>query len=870
MANNTNIFYDTVGPNQPLNNPSVAKNTINNANVFYNAVESHQLSNEEMNKQEIAAINANMDKQIKENSRSAYLSEELKIKTMNTYKLRLQTRIPHEIQNKIKIELQKNPELKQNEYTFEFFSLGTTSTLYKFTANGKVYVLKKTEVSRLPIKILPKSDVYITPFYVFDIGTSRYSVQLLLGDYVLLEQMIYDIRFISVYTYRPCYRRDIHRWKIIYNLIEAIIQLHKNGIYHRDLKPNNIMIHPKTYKIMLIDLDNSCTTDDDCGKDLQLRYKQHSHYTTDTNHIKASKFNSKYAEKIDWYAVGIICMEILYTTSIEHLSIIELVKNDLEKIKSSNGVSLNRLASIIYPNCSIHVPLYNEICDKILNHCFTGNSTSIIENIDWFKKIQTHYFNYKEDDIFLIHGDGSFVYHYIIGVHRNMIEHILSHSFPNKHIVFYNNYKDKTGAYDLARDNMESGSSVSLYKIIKTKEPDLIFRNTHHFVEPHDTKPYKVPYISFSIEPWRVKLNPKQLPLYEITTVLKNEETSKNIPNSNESNTTSALYKNNVLEHGRQLYYYNNRKYPIKWIPYISQYYGDNIAFDTEWQPFKLPEYVEKHKNDEKKMWFVFMASNCSSKIRNGVFTILKQKEIQQNKNKGKVFNTKPDEEQLVRAYGKCLKTVKDKHPFDEDATCALSEIYKGAVTARWSTVQCIYSESKFTFTFENDLRPGYITEKIMAAFRGNSVPIYYGPPEIKNLFNENRFYYVNEKLAAIQTRLGLQIDMSNPTEQALKEMANELWALAADDGPTGWKKFMVGPLFVNDKIPEIFLYKTAPWMTEIITHIQQNYESDKQKAINTYNSRVKAIPAKGGRYTKRNRKYNKKSRSHTKRHSHN
>lgn len=49
-------------------------------------------------------------------------------------------------------------------------------------------------------------------------------------------------------------------------------------------------------------------------------------------------------------------------------------------------------------------------------------------------------------------------------------------------------------------------------------------------------------------------------------------------------------------------------------------------------------------------------------------------------------------------------------------------------------------SKCKFSIAFENSSSPGYTTEKIMHAFISNSVPIYWGNPEVGRDFNTKSF----------------------------------------------------------------------------------------------------------------------------------
>jgi hypothetical protein len=47
---------------------------------------------------------------------------------------------------------------------------------------------------------------------------------------------------------------------------------------------------------------------------------------------------------------------------------------------------------------------------------------------------------------------------------------------------------------------------------------------------------------------------------------------------------------------------------------------------------------------------------------------------------------------------------------------------------------------SKFNIAFENSRHPGYVTEKIVEAFIANTVPIYWGAPDVDLEFNPKSF----------------------------------------------------------------------------------------------------------------------------------
>lgn len=56
-----------------------------------------------------------------------------------------------------------------------------------------------------------------------------------------------------------------------------------------------------------------------------------------------------------------------------------------------------------------------------------------------------------------------------------------------------------------------------------------------------------------------------------------------------------------------------------------------------------------------------------------------------------------------------------------------------------------IISEYKFIICCENKSRDNYITEKIYNAYRSGTVPIYWGAPNITDMFNDKTFININE-----------------------------------------------------------------------------------------------------------------------------
>ena len=58
-----------------------------------------------------------------------------------------------------------------------------------------------------------------------------------------------------------------------------------------------------------------------------------------------------------------------------------------------------------------------------------------------------------------------------------------------------------------------------------------------------------------------------------------------------------------------------------------------------------------------------------------------------------------------------------------------------------WDTKEC-FSNYKFAITMENTSEKGYITEKLFNAVMGDSMPIYFGAPDIAKYVNTNRFVH--------------------------------------------------------------------------------------------------------------------------------
>jgi len=61
----------------------------------------------------------------------------------------------------------------------------------------------------------------------------------------------------------------------------------------------------------------------------------------------------------------------------------------------------------------------------------------------------------------------------------------------------------------------------------------------------------------------------------------------------------------------------------------------------------------------------------------------------------------------------------------------------------KWQIKRQFLAPYKFTIAFENDIYPGYQTEKLYDAMAVNSIPIYFGDPKISEVFNTKAFINV-------------------------------------------------------------------------------------------------------------------------------
>lgn len=84
-----------------------------------------------------------------------------------------------------------------------------------------------------------------------------------------------------------------------------------------------------------------------------------------------------------------------------------------------------------------------------------------------------------------------------------------------------------------------------------------------------------------------------------------------------------------------------------------------------------------------------------------------------------------------AHALGKCSNNIKGKIP---------------PYSSGWHTLPKIYSQYNFVFAMDNHKLPGYVSEKIVNAFNGGAIPIYWGDSKtVSKVFNKKAYIDVSD-----------------------------------------------------------------------------------------------------------------------------
>jgi hypothetical protein len=157
-----------------------------------------------------------------------------------------------------------------------------------------------------------------------------------------------------------------------------------------------------------------------------------------------------------------------------------------------------------------------------------------------------------------------------------------------------------------------------------------------------------------------------------------------------------------------------------------------------------------------------------------------------------------------------------------------IDDLYKGDI---WDVKKQFLSPYKFTIAFENDIYPGYQTEKLYDAMLAQSIPIYFGDPFVGEIFNTGSFInvreYLPQKNQALSTKLGKlgHMDFEDIRPSFLRSPKHRLkrkvrsWArnfktklqfAGMDFGP------VIEKIIELDTHPDLYLqYLKQPWLND-------------------------------------------------------
>ena len=116
-----------------------------------------------------------------------------------------------------------------------------------------------------------------------------------------------------------------------------------------------------------------------------------------------------------------------------------------------------------------------------------------------------------------------------------------------------------------------------------------------------------------------------------------------------------------------------------------------------------------------------------------------------------------------------------------------------------WKDLTDTYSKYKFVIAMENVDKKGYITEKIINAYRAGAIPIYWGSDRmIERIFNPDSFINLSD------------FENDEKCVEYICELANN---------PLKWLEIKNQPIFKNNIIPDVFKYK-EPVLPTIYSNI--------------------------------------------------
>ncbi|GJQ08791.1 hypothetical protein GpartN1_g582.t1 [Galdieria partita] len=202
----------------------------------------------------------------------------------------------------------------------------------------------------------------------------------------------------------------------------------------------------------------------------------------------------------------------------------------------------------------------------------------------------------------------------------------------------------------------------------------------------------------------------------------------------------------------------------VLYVPYALWSFAERKAAVTTDLIRNLSDLEAEEKLREKSRFAAFAARYCSRDKKLG-------------ETRTYFFDILSSKYKAVDALGNCRHNMDPPSrvdpPYDNDRDMVIE----------W------YRPYKFSFCFENSQLTGYITEKLFNSFLADTIPIYWGAPNIDELVNTDAIIVCNE---------------GNNTFKSCVEQVIEL-----DLNRTLWKQKLQIPLFKDGALPLWLQWKT-------------------------------------------------------------